>query len=634
MKVPLSCFLSSPFQHHRRFSTSLMIGAMILTSFLQAQPRRNCGTMEHLEDQLDSNPNMLYDIRRIERDTELAAKSLEEDNSMITIPVVIHVVYNSATHNISDEQIYSQLRVLNEDFQRQNPDRIHTNPLFRDVATDTRIEFRLAELDPNGQPTNGITRTRTSRNLFYSSDNAVKYSAMGGVDPWPTGEYLNIWICNLGSGILGYSQFPGGPSETDGVVIGYRYFGTTGPVRPPFNRGRTTTHEVGHWLNLRHIWGDGPCGADDHVDDTPLAERPHHGCIEAAESCGSPDMVQNFMDYTDDACMNLFTSGQAARMRALFSAGGSRESIRYSRGLLPAQEESEPEPVITFFPPERLTVDGVTSSTATLSWEEIPGVDKYKVRVRKVGEQEWATRTFLQPFVNTNRLRSCTEYEFEVASLGTDIQSTFSNTFSFQTLGCTQAVADAGDVVPRNLHTTEIMGRQATLNWDIVPQATSYQVQYKQLGVKRVFTKLTYQPATVLYGLTTGERYLYRIRANFADGPGEYSKVSSFVPGSSNSNTLVSRQSSRMSREAGAYFRTYMDARTGSVTVEIDFYEGETVLISVFDASGREVESYDPFAIYAGEPFDLDLGHLPAGRYSIQLEDSDGFQHVKQIRKQ
>lgn len=603
-----------------------------MTGILHAQPRRNCGTMEHLEDQLDANPNMLYDIRRIERDTELAAKNMVEDNSLITIPLVIHVVYNSAAHNISDEQINSQIRVLNEDFRRRNPDQVHTDPQFRHLASDTKIQFKLADLDPNGEPTTGITRTKTSRSLFYSSDNAVKYSAMGGVDAWPTGEYLNIWICNLGSGILGYSQFPGGPSETDGVVIGYRYFGTIGPVKPPFNRGRTTTHEVGHWLNLRHIWGDGPCGADDHVDDTPLAERPHHGCLEAAESCGSPDMVQNFMDYTDDACMNLFSQGQASRMRALFSRGGSRESIRYSNGLIPEQEEYvETEPVIEFFAPENLTVNAITASTATLTWEEVPGAEKYKVRVRRAGEQRWATRTFAQAFVNANSLKSCTEYEFEVASLNEEEQSGFSTSFAFQTLGCTvQPVVDAGSAVPRNLQTTEVMGRQATLNWDEVPMATSYQVQYKQLGVKRVFTKLTYQPATVLYGLTTGERYLYRVRANFADGPGEYSKVSSFIPGSSSS--LVSRQTSRMSQGGNSYFRVYPDRQSGMTTVELDFYEQEEVLISIVDRSGRSVEQYDPFVIYAGEPFDLDLGHLPAGTYSLQIEDTDGFEHVKQIR--
>lgn len=583
--------------------------------------------MEHLEDQLNANPNMLYDIRRIERDTDFAAKSLmrSDDNSTITIPVVIHVVYSTAAHNISDEQIYSQIRVLNEDFQRQNPDRIHTDPQFLDVASNPHIEFRLAERDPDGNPTNGITRTRTSKNLFYSSDNAVKYSAMGGVDAWPTTEYLNIWICSLGSGILGYSQFPGGPKDTDGVVIGYRYFGTIGAVRAPFNQGRTTTHEVGHWLNLRHIWGDGPCGADDHVDDTPLAERPHHGCLEAAESCGSPDMVQNFMDYTDDACMNLFTQGQAARMRALFTAGGHRESLKYSQAIAPLIVEEVP---LAFYPPVTLSADGITASAATLSWDVVPGADKYRVRVRPAGDRRWATRTFNQPYVNTNRLMSCTTYEFQVESLGNDEQSGFSEIMSFQTLGCAQPVVDidGGMGIPGNLHATEVMGQQATINWTDVSGAQSYEVQYKQVGRSRVYTKLSYQPATVLYGLERGIRYLFRVRANFPDGHGDFSKVASFVPGT---NSIVSRQASRLTKEDKNYFRLYPAGVAGMVTVEYDLPENDPVWISILTDQGEFIESYDAFELVQGEAFDLDLSHLSSGKYQIQIEDSDGFQHVK-----
>jgi len=295
-----------------------LLGAGSQTS-LQAQ--RSCGTMDYLQQQLRSNPSMKRTIHQIDRSAQQRVKAV---NGVITIPVVIHVVYHRPSENLSEAQLRSQLRVLNEDFRRQNRDANQTDPQWQSVASDTHIQFELAKRDPNGNPTSGITRTYTSKSVFYAGDNAVKYSAQGGVDAWDTRHYLNIWVCHLGMGVLGYAQFPGGPRETDGVVISYEHFGTMGTVSPPFDQGRTTTHEVGHWLNLRHIWGDGGCEADDHVADTPPADRPHHGCSSFAESCGGPNMVQNFMDYTDDACMNLFTQGQAQRMRALFVAGGFR----------------------------------------------------------------------------------------------------------------------------------------------------------------------------------------------------------------------------------------------------------------------------------------------------------------------
>lgn len=138
---------------------------------------------------------------------------------------------------------------------------------------------------------------------------------------------MNIWVCNIGGGILGYAQFPGGPSNTDGIVVSPQYFGTTGYVSAPFDEGRTATHEVGHYLNLRHIWGDGRCKRDDFVSDTPSSDRPNYGCPGSAYHCRSNDQFMNYMDYTDDACMNMFSEGQKARMRAIFEPGGPRDAM-------------------------------------------------------------------------------------------------------------------------------------------------------------------------------------------------------------------------------------------------------------------------------------------------------------------
>ena len=162
----------------------------------------------------------------------------------------------------------------------------------------------------------------------FSQDDKVKSSTTGGDDAWNTSKYLNIWVCNLGNSLLGYAQFPGGPTSTDGVVILYTAFGRTGNVVSPFNKGRTATHEVGHWLNLRHIWGDANCG-NDFVNDTPTQQTSNAGCPSYPHiTCSnSGDMSMNYMDYTNDACMYMFSTGQSNRMNALFVSGGARASI-------------------------------------------------------------------------------------------------------------------------------------------------------------------------------------------------------------------------------------------------------------------------------------------------------------------
>jgi len=184
----------------------------------------------------------------------------------------------------------------------------------------------MATSDPFGNATTGIVRTSTSVSAFGTNDQ-MKFSSSGGADAWPTSDYLNIWVCDISGGILGYAQFPGGAASTDGIVIDYQYFGTVGTASAPFDLGRTATHEVGHWLNLRHIWGDGSCSVDDFVSDTPTSNAANYGCDVGSSACGSVDMVQNYMDYSDDACMNLYTVGQRNRMRALFESGGYRSSL-------------------------------------------------------------------------------------------------------------------------------------------------------------------------------------------------------------------------------------------------------------------------------------------------------------------
>lgn len=310
----------------------LMLMASLLTSqAIVAQ--RSCAAMHLLDHQIEQDPNRSKALQQIEKHTQrYIEQAIKSNNSIVTIPVVFHVVYNTSTQNVSAAQLQSQLQVLNDDFRRLNSDANNT----WSQAADIEIEFCLASVDPNGSPTSGITRTATSTSTFSTNDN-VKFSSSGGQDAWPSDQYLNFWVCPL-NGFLGYAQFPGGPAATDGVVCDYRYTGTTGTAQAPFDLGRTATHEVGHWLNLRHIWGDGPCGSDDLVADTPTSDAPNYGCAQGHVSCGSVDMVANYMDYSDDGCMNLFTQGQKTRMLALFAPGGARESLLNSAGCGAAQQ--------------------------------------------------------------------------------------------------------------------------------------------------------------------------------------------------------------------------------------------------------------------------------------------------------
>ena len=299
----------------------------LIISTLSANAQERCGTKAITQNMMETFPE--YKIAREEVNTQ-TKKWIENhpnhsEKSIITIPVVVHVVWETSTQNISDAQIQSQIDALNQDYRRTNLDAINPNgEVWWGIAADCEIEFCLATTDPNGQPTNGINRVQTTHGQFGMNSD-IHTSSAGGADDWPNDYYLNIWVCDLGSGLLGYATPPSNwIGDGDGVVIGYNYFGTTGTLQAPYNKGRTATHEIGHWLNLDHVWGDGGwgssgCNADDNVTDTPNQEEENYGCPafpHNASACGTlhGDMFMNYMDYTNDACMNLFTNGQKTRM--------------------------------------------------------------------------------------------------------------------------------------------------------------------------------------------------------------------------------------------------------------------------------------------------------------------------------
>ena len=322
---------------------ALALGGLLGTASpvsAQAPPRRHCGSMDVLNAQLAADPGYARRLQAI--DKQAAAYTLARSGQqqrttsavIVTIPVVVHVLYNTSAQNISDAQVQSQIDVLNSDYHKLNADRSNVPSVFAGLIADAGVQFVLAKRDPNGLATTGIIHKSTSATSFDTSDK-MKFSSQGGDDAWPASAYLNLWACNLGGGLLGYAQFPGGAAATDGVAILYTSFGSGGSAVSPYNLGRTATHEVGHWLNLRHIWGDANCG-DDMVSDTPTQQTSNYSCPAFPHvTCSNGpngDMFMNYMDYVDDACMQMFSSGQGDRMDALFASGGARVSLLTSQG--------------------------------------------------------------------------------------------------------------------------------------------------------------------------------------------------------------------------------------------------------------------------------------------------------------
>ncbi|ESU18729.1 M43 cytophagalysin family metalloprotease precursor [Flavobacterium cauense R2A-7] len=280
---------------------------------------RGCASHEVLQEQMRQNPELAIKMNEIESFTERAIQEGRLVNGKIQIPVVVNVLYRTTAENISQAQIQSQIDALNKDFNALNSDFSKVPSTFSGVKANVGVSFVL----------DAVYRKSTTKTSWGTAD-AMKKSTQGGMNPTSPTTKLNLWVCTIGGGILGYAQFPGGSSSTDGVVIDSKYFGTTGTATYPYNLGRTATHEIGHWMNLRHIWGDATCG-NDQVSDTPLHNAANYGvpAYPHYSTCtGTPiEMTMNYMDYTDDRGMYMFSNGQKSRMLAIFATGGARNSF-------------------------------------------------------------------------------------------------------------------------------------------------------------------------------------------------------------------------------------------------------------------------------------------------------------------
>lgn len=393
---------------------------------------QRCATTEALEQDIKADSSIVEKIQEVEGalQRKLSDRSLSALTSTITIPVVVHVVYNTAEQNISDAQVLSQIAVLNQDFARTNSDASNTPIPFLPVASSgAKIQFCLAKRDIAGKATDGIIRKPTTV-TSWSSNGAVKLSRLGGDDAWDNSQYLNIWVCNLTAGILGYATYPGYNPIADGIVIRYKAFGTIGVLLPGFHLGRTAVHEAAHWLNVYHIWGDAQCG-DDKVADTPPQYYSNYNCpafphvTNCSGNAPNGDMFMNYMDYTPDNCMNIFTVGQMARMTATLAT--SRLSIQTSKGCLPPD---------TIAPPPICNVPAglnsiATSTSVILSWTG--NGNSYNVRYRASCSSVWVTVTSPATSIHISGLLLGTTYEYQVQGVCSVGLSGYSVSANFQT---------------------------------------------------------------------------------------------------------------------------------------------------------------------------------------------------------
>ena len=473
----------------KKIILSILASALWINGYSQ----RTCGSELNMEQIRRTEPLKYQRITDWENQIKLHSRSVP--SSTILIPVVVHVVYNNAAQNISDAQIHSQIQVLNEDFQRRNADKVNTPSAFSSVAGNANVEFKLAKIDPNGNPTEGITRTQTSVSAFYNNDN-VKFSNRGGCDAWNARRYLNIWVCNLGN-LLGYAQFPfelQTNPNTDGVVIHYKHFGRDGSAESPYDKGRTATHEVGHWLDLRHIWGDdgSKCSGSDNVEDTPNQGGPNYGCpsFPKTDHCTNTSpgvMFMNYMDYPYDACMNLFTKGQVERMRSLFDTQtGIRREMQIYANLLTTP----------------LSISGPSSiyNEATYTVENLPGGSSVQWSsssncLRLISGQGTATATFKAIF-NTSAVITATVSGPTSTSLSTgtitanasynsDISFDVWNNSSGGYIGNT-ATGTSGLCPNTTYHFSLVNNSGCTLSdleWTVSPAWTIYYTQNNMISI-------------------------------------------------------------------------------------------------------------------------------------------------------
>lgn len=497
-----------------------LLGLMLALAMPSLGQTIRCFTDELHQERLASDPTYKLQRDAIKKHTEAYVASPKKNRVTKTIPVVFHIIYNTPQQNVSDLQIMSQLNILNQDFRKLNSDWTSTPTVFQNLVADCDIQFCLAQQDPNGNPTTGIVRMPTSV-VGFTSDEAMKFTATGGSDAWNRDHYLNIWVCNFSIGLLGYAQFPGGPAATDGVVCNYISFGNMGTAMSPYNKGRTLTHEIGHWLNLIHIWGDDGtgCMGSDGVEDTPNQAGYNISCPTFPKiSCNNGpngDLFMNYMDYTPDNCMFMFTNGQKLVMDAQFANGGSRASLLSSPGCNLAW-------VTNCDGPSSISSGTITHQTATVNWSASPFSLGYLLEYKSINDTGWTSISTNNLNYTFTGLQSGTSYQARVRSVCNGSLSNYSTQCQFTTL-------NSSCLPPGNIQAQITGVNSCIISWNAAAVGTGYSIQYKLID-DSVWTTLNAIVGTTfnLNGLISSSSYSLRMRSLCGNFYSEYGDPISF----------------------------------------------------------------------------------------------------------
>ncbi|MBL7803398.1 MAG: T9SS type A sorting domain-containing protein [Saprospiraceae bacterium] len=641
----------------------LSVGAfLLLLGNLNAQNHRGCGSMEVLARQLMEDPQMQQRMQDIEDHTaQFIAAGGAHERAVITIPVVVHVVYNTTAQNISDAQIQSQIDVLNADFRKLNADVANVPSVWTSIVADFELNFCMATQDPNGNSTTGIERRQTSVTSF-STDDKVKFYSQGGLDAWDASKYLNLWVCNLGGGLLGYAQFPGGPASTDGVVCTYTAFGTIGTAQAPFNKGRTATHEVGHWVNLYHIWGDdgSSCSGSDLVGDTPNQADENYGCPTFPQvSCSNGpngDMFMNYMDYTDDACMYMFTNGQKTRGQSVFASGGARFSLTTSNGCQPPSGGSCGTPT-------GLNATNITQTSATLGWGAVSGATTYNLQWKISTSGTWTTVSGLTTTsYNLTGLSAGATYNYQVQAVCNGTSGNYSTQASFTTTSGGGGCSDAYET-NNTLSTAKTIPTGTAFTAQIATSTDKDYYKFQNTStLRKVKVELTTLPADYdlrLYrngtqvgisqnGGTTSEIIKYNSNSSAIATYTAYVYGYNGAWSNTQCYTLKASLSSTNWREDGstdgeveeielavqfenAGFGLFPNPASDNVTVEVPVQEEDAnVTVSMFDASGRLAMQQQRVVGKGENRFVFELQDLPAGVYFVQVRSGE-MSHTRKL---
>ncbi len=635
--------------------TLLLFFTMVLAGIInvnaQSVLQRNCGTMEYMDYLKSQDPNLESQMQAMElklqqyiaeHETELLSSKV-----VMTIPVVVHIVYANTAQNISDQRVNEQINILNADFAGLNANG-QMYGFGSSMKANCEVQFCLAQRKPDGTATTGIERRSTTTTSFTSNDN-VKHYNTGGLDAWDPTKYLNIWVCNLGGGLLGYAQFPtSGINSTFGVVILYSAFGVTGAAAP-FNLGGTATHEVGHCLNLYHIWGDDgtACTGTDNCGDTPNQAGANTGCPSYPHvTCSNGttgDMFMNFMDYSDDVCYNNFTPGQKARMQSLFISGGLLASLASSNGCQP------PTTGGTCDPPSGLNATSVATTSATLNWNSVSAATSYNVQYRKTGLATWTSTTSTTTSKAITGLTAATAYEWQVQT----VCSTGSSAFTASSTFTTAAVSTCTDVyeanntqataksIAVNTNITAMIGTSTDADWFKFNNTTaSKKIKITLTGLPADYDVRLYKSNGSQVGIsqnsgTTSETIIYNTNTVGT----YYIKVYGYngVFSSTSCYTLKAAiQSTNFKGDEGGmeeYNTTqdlfvYPNPSTGNVNLELNAAADETYSISCMDITGRIVYE-ETLTVTKGMNYkQLDLQSVKKGLYIIEAKS--GSQNFSQ----